>query len=54
MQMAYDLERTSRFAIFGASMGPLGGAWNSQSFLLLDAISPPAPTLHCTGSKMLT
>ncbi|GAA5960690.1 hypothetical protein JCM8115_001799 [Rhodotorula mucilaginosa] len=28
MQMAYDLERTSRFAIFGASMGPLGGAWN--------------------------
>lgn len=28
MQMAFDLERTSRFAMFGASMGPLGGAWN--------------------------
>ncbi|BGP56419.1 hypothetical protein JCM8202_001841 [Rhodotorula sphaerocarpa] len=28
MQMAFDIERLSRFAIFGASMGPLGGAWN--------------------------
>ncbi|GAA5999699.1 Mpv17/PMP22 family protein [Rhodotorula paludigena] len=26
--LAFDLERTMRFAVFGASMGPLGGAWN--------------------------
>ncbi|GAA5984555.1 hypothetical protein JCM11641_006547 [Rhodosporidiobolus odoratus] len=25
---AFDPERTLRFAVFGASMGPLGGAWN--------------------------
>ncbi|GAA5825476.1 hypothetical protein JCM3770_001846 [Rhodotorula araucariae] len=25
---AFDIERTMRFAVFGASMGPLGGAWN--------------------------
>ncbi|BGP41145.1 hypothetical protein JCM10450v2_005177 [Rhodotorula kratochvilovae] len=26
--LAFDVERTMRFAVFGASMGPLGGAWN--------------------------
>ncbi|GAA5901985.1 hypothetical protein JCM8208_006655 [Rhodotorula glutinis] len=26
--MVFDIERTMRYAFFGASMGPLGGAWN--------------------------
>lgn len=34
--LAYDLTRTARFAIFGASMGPLAGAWNSKLMPLLE------------------
>ncbi|GAA5922968.1 hypothetical protein JCM3775_006203 [Rhodotorula graminis] len=26
--LVFDIERTMRYAVFGASMGPLGGAWN--------------------------
>ncbi|GAA5850658.1 hypothetical protein JCM9279_006377 [Rhodotorula babjevae] len=26
--LVFDVERTMRYAVFGASMGPLGGAWN--------------------------
>jgi hypothetical protein len=44
--LAYDAARTLRFAVFGASMGPLGGAWNSAPFYLL----PPFPLAHLPPS----
>ncbi|GAA6061144.1 hypothetical protein JCM10212_001744 [Sporobolomyces blumeae] len=43
---AYDAARTLRFAIFGASMGPLAGAWNKflEVNFPLRAVQPAPPT----------
>ncbi|KAL7337556.1 hypothetical protein BJY59DRAFT_717255 [Rhodotorula toruloides] len=42
LQPMYDLTRTLRFAVFGASMGPLGGAWNK--FLEVNFPLRPLPS----------
>ncbi|GAA5833606.1 hypothetical protein JCM3766R1_002587 [Sporobolomyces carnicolor] len=41
----YDAARTLRFAVFGASMGPLAGAWNKflEVNFPLRAVAPAAP-----------
>ncbi|GAA5939908.1 Mpv17/PMP22 family protein [Sporobolomyces koalae] len=43
---SYDAARTLRFAVFGASMGPLAGAWNKflEVNFPLRAVAPAAPT----------
>lgn len=38
LPMVWDASRTMRYAVFGASMGPLGGAWNSTPLPI-----PPFP-----------
>ncbi|GAA5826174.1 hypothetical protein JCM5353_003833 [Sporobolomyces roseus] len=42
---AYDATRTLRFAMFGASMGPLAGAWNKflEVNFPLRTVAPAAP-----------
>ena len=48
--LVFDVERTMRYAVFGASMGPLGGAWNSASLSLSLAPLPPSCALSLTPS----
>ncbi|GAA5961384.1 hypothetical protein JCM21900_006688 [Sporobolomyces salmonicolor] len=48
LAMGYDTARTLRFAVFGASMGPLAGAWNK----FLEVNFPLRPTLRSSAPDM--